>query len=59
MWTLKQLQTDVNQNMAQINDKWVPARPMNSAYRSFRERVRDAWAVYKGKAEAFTWPEGQ
>jgi hypothetical protein len=59
MWELKQLIVVANQNMACVNGKWVPARPMNHTCRAFRERVREAWAVYKGKAEAFKWPEGQ
>jgi hypothetical protein len=54
MYTLKQLQT--NDAQAEINGKWVPARPI----RFFGwGRLREAWAVLRGKADAFTWPEGQ
>ncbi len=57
IWTLKQLQDSLP--MACINDKWVPARPINWKYRSLRERITESWAVFRGRAEAFTWPENQ
>jgi len=59
MWTLKSLLRSAEQTQAEINGKWVPARPLNWKCRSFRERLCEAWAVFKGRAEAFTWPEGQ
>jgi len=60
MWTLKQLQ-DSEMPLANINDKWVPARPENykRTYMTLQERLSHAWAVFTCKAEAFTWPEGQ
>lgn len=55
MWTLKQLyEHDVKAN---INNKWVPARPIPDT--SLKRKLRDAYKVFIGKAEAFTWPEGQ
>ena len=45
------------QTEAQINGKWVPARPIG--YFSFRWRLKLAWMVFTGKADAFVWPEGQ
>ena len=65
MWTLRGLVDYVsgeNGNcacVANINGKWVPCRPINWTVRTFRERLREAWAVFKGKADSFTWPEGQ
>lgn len=43
----------------EINGRWVPARPINHTCRTLRERLSEAWAVFTGKADAFTWPEGQ
>ena len=57
MWTLRELYDHPVQ--AEINGKWVPARPENYKYRTILQRLREAWAVFVGKAEAFTWPEGQ
>ena len=55
MWTLKQLyEHDVKAN---INNKWVPARPTPET--SWKRKLCDAYKVFIGKAEAFTWPEGQ
>jgi len=59
MWTLDELRKPVTE--AQINGRWVPARPLNykKKYMSFRKRIRHAWEVFMCRAEAFTWPEGQ
>lgn len=45
----------------EINGKWVPARPLNvkKGYATISDRIKDAWAVFTCKAEAFKWPEGQ
>lgn len=59
IWTLKELQQDVNGCMANINNKWVPARPINWTCRSFKEKCKEAWMVFVGKGEVFTWPENQ
>ena len=59
MWTLKSLMEHVNSNSAEINGKWVPARPINWTCRTFKERIKEAYAVFTGKAEPFVWPEGQ
>lgn len=42
---------------AQINGKWVPARPLG--YPAFWYRVKATWMVFTGKADALVWPEGQ
>ncbi len=33
--------------------RWIPARPM---IEPFVIRLRDAWRVLRGEAEAVTWP---
>lgn len=54
MYTLERLRKwDVSTS---IGDRWVPGRPLINV---FSRRLRDAWAVLIGKADAFTWPEGQ
>ena len=59
MWTFKNLQEFTSHNRKVINGKWVPARPINRKHRSWWTRLKEAWAVFKGKADCFTWPEGQ
>ena len=60
MWTLRDLIDHASSTQAQINGKWVPARPLPGyGLYGLRLRLRAAWAVLCGKAEAFTWPEGQ
>ena len=59
MVTLKELLEMVNSTSSEINGRWVPARPINFRYQSFIEKLRDAWAVFTGKADAVIWPEGQ
>ena len=60
IWTLWGLIEHSNSTRAQINGKWVPSRPLPGyGLYGLRLRLRAAWAVLCGKAEAFTWPEGQ
>ena len=42
---------------ANINDKWVPARPLG--YSSWRYRLKATWLVFSGRADVLIWPEGQ
>ena len=42
---------------AEINGHWVPLRPMG--FFSLGSRLRAAWLVFTGKADALVWPEGQ
>lgn len=55
-WLLKKAPT----TSKQINGKWVPCRPESwGGPYGLWLRAKDAWAVLTGKADAFTWPEGQ
>ena len=60
MWTLEQLQ---DKDLPQINtaNHWYPARPENykKENMSLWQRLKHAYAVFSGKAEAFTWPGGR
>lgn len=56
MWTLEELRArDIDKTC--IDGCWVPARPLD--YRTVWQRLRDALAVFIGRAEAFRWPKGQ
>jgi len=60
MYTYKFLR-EQNDCFAYINNKWVPSRPLVWDFGcpfSLR-RLKDAWEVFRGRADAFTWPEGQ
>lgn len=57
MYTLKYLVFKSSECQAEINGKWVPSRPI--PFHSLRYRLKDAWEVFMGRADAFTWPEGQ
>lgn len=58
VWTLGQLATYANNGVqAEINGRWVPARP--EGYATLRHRIKCAWLVFTGKADAVRWPEGQ
>ena len=59
MWTLRGLIESSASNSTEINGRWVPSRPINWKYRTLWRRIKEAWAVFTGKADAFTWPEGQ
>jgi hypothetical protein len=53
--------TDKDQPQASVciktgrGDKWVPARGMGSS--SLRSRLRLAWMVFTGKADALLWED--
>ena len=59
IYKMEELQNWNDYTCPKIRGKWVPARPENYKYRSFVERLKDAWAVFIGKADAFIWPEKQ
>ncbi len=60
MWELKELRSP-DMPLTRINDKWVWARPLNftKKYMPFCRRIKDAYAVFSCKAEAFIWPGNQ
>lgn len=59
MWRLEDLLKW--SNTANINERWVPARPLNfkPKYCSLWNRIKCAWQVVLGKTETFVWPENQ
>ena len=57
IWKLEDLIKYTKETKAEINGKWVPVRPLYM--QPIRFRVKQAWAVLIGKADSFTWPEGQ
>lgn len=59
VYTLREILNTTNENQANINGKWAPVRPLNYRYRTFTERLKDAWAVFNGYADAIKWPENQ
>ena len=59
MYHLKDIIEMAAETKAEINGKWVPARPINHTCRTLRERLRDARDVFTGKMDAVKWPEGQ
>ena len=59
MWTLRGLVDSAASAQTCINGEWVPSRPINWKYRTLWQRFREAWAVFRGKADCFKWPKGQ
>lgn len=63
LYTLENLMKKVYSGENQVGIKtsegirWVPARSVG--YFSLRSRLKIAWQVFTGKADAFTWPGGQ
>lgn len=54
LWRLEDLVRHCQEVHACINGKYVPSRPLWGF-----SRFKAAWLVWRGKADAFTWPEGQ
>lgn len=59
-YTLKELLNTTHQSQAEINGKWVPARPVpGGGMFLLKRRLRAAWRVLIGKVDTVVWPEGQ
>lgn len=57
IWALQQLIEHVRATQTCIDGKWVAARPLKDD--RLGQRFRAVWEVWRGRAEAFTWPEEQ
>lgn len=54
-WTLKDLMQHCRSvHRETMGGQWVPARPEPGPW---LWRLRAAWAVLRGRADAFTWPD--
>ncbi|HSH25352.1 MAG TPA: hypothetical protein VLA13_07430 [Massilibacterium sp.] len=47
------------ENQVLINNKWVDCRPINYKFRSIKQRFKEGYLVFSGKADAILWPENQ
>lgn len=43
---------DLLNNQKYIDNMWVILRPENYKYRSIKQKIKEAWAIFKGNAEA-------
>jgi hypothetical protein len=60
IWRLKELMNFCHSNSVEVSPgKWIPARPINYQFRSLKDRIKESWMVFVGKAEVFVWPEDQ
>ena len=60
MYTLERLFKSAQTEATEINGRWVPARPLAwGGLYGLWLNLKDAWEVIRGRADAFTWPEGQ
>lgn len=59
IWNLDNLIRHCGENRAKINNKWVPARPLNYKYRTFKQKIIEAYKVFKGELDSFKWPGNQ
>ncbi len=58
MYTLEQLRKLSNgDDKYLIEGCWVPARPITINSISFWARLKDAWVVLMGHADAVKWPK--
>ena len=53
IWQLDALLAHCSECEAQIDGYWVPARPLG--WQSIRYRLKAAWLVFTGRADAVTW----
>jgi len=56
LFKLQDLIDSAFSNYRETPDGWVPARPVSAGLTS---RIKAAWKVLTGKADAVIWPEEQ
>ena len=56
IWTLKNLLQHCKEVSTCIEGAYIPARPINYMYSL---RIKAAWLVLRGEADAVIWPKGQ
>ena len=54
IWSIQSLLKHCNENQALVGGRWVPAKTLPGP---LAWRIRAAWAVLTGCAEAFTWDD--
>jgi len=54
-WTVSELVKHAQSSSVERNGNWLPVRPLNYQFDSRIARVRLAWAVLTGKADAVFW----
>lgn len=57
IWKLKDLMSQAVTMTARIDNMWQPCRPIGPTWLS--NRIKAAWLVFTGKADAVIWPAGQ
>jgi hypothetical protein len=55
MWKLSNLKYADHTQTQISSGVWIPSRPVNEDFRSLKQRIKEAWMVFIGKASAFTW----
>jgi len=54
IWKLKELMKSASQVQYKTNEKWEPSRPLSG---SLQEKIKGAWLVLTGKADAVVWTD--
>jgi hypothetical protein len=52
-----ELISTAKETQVRLGGEWVIARPFG--YFSFKHRIKCAWMVFTGKADALIWPKNQ
>lgn len=57
IWGLKQLMRSACEGQTEIGGRWMPCRCIG--WEGLPYRLKAAWLVFTGKADAVIWPGGQ
>lgn len=57
IYHIEDLVATAPRNHVEKDGSYVFARPDNWRYRSLIERIKEAWAVFTGKADAIRWED--
>lgn len=45
------------ENSVESCGNWIPLRPVNHQFDTWKQRLKDAWGVLTGKYDALDWEE--
>ena len=55
IYKIEDLVATAPHNLVEKDGRYIFARPDNWRYRNLIERIKDAWTVFTGKADAVKW----
>ena len=56
-YSAKEIKNWSETGSVKVGTEWILARPSNYKYRTFLERLKEAWSVFVGKYDSLKWSD--